>query len=252
MRPGRVGRDGQVRARPVFHFEPFVAANLALRRRLGYAVRMRVSFVVGMAAVALFASGCIANPFGSTSDSSTSTTADLPGTLIGTYGVTAIETANSCGEGALGETADWSFTVSFSEDGSTVYWNSGNGPITGVLGSDGISFSFVNSIVTDMRTSTTTSDPQTSTGFWGAGGGTGTYGLPACSVERDDAASGFFSGDVVTSSTSALTFSGSLIYEYSPTPGSSCEDLVTGSPTAAPQFLALPCSMAFTLGGTRE
>jgi hypothetical protein len=191
--------------------------------------------------------GCKINPFGDESGGTT-TPEPLPGDAIGSFSVSAVETANTCGEGALGETPTWSFAVNLSKDGTTIYWDSGSGPVTGVLAADAMGFSFSNTIVTDMRPPADP-DPETdSTGTFGVGGGFTMPALPPCSMARVDSAVGTLSSTVDP----IASFSGSLTYAYAPTPGSSCADLVTGTITTPPQFQTLPCGMTFSISGARQ
>lgn len=156
--------------------------------------------------------------------------AHQPGTALGTFHVAATSTTNDCGQGALGSAASWEFDVKLSRDDGTLFWNNGQELISGALGADGKTFSFGTHVVVDMRT-----EEQA--------------GMPPCSVDRADTASGALD----TADENAASFDGSLSYAYSPTQDSLCSDLVAGSdmPGSEPVFAALPCTMAYQLTGTK-
>jgi hypothetical protein len=149
-----------------------------------------------------------------------------PGEDIGRYTVTGTITANTCGEGALGEQATWVFPVHMSKAPHILYWDNGQAVIPGVLAADGVSFSFDSGVVMNMRAADQ-------------------VGLPPCSVNRDDHAEGVLDSAADT----VRSFTGELTYTFTPTPGSSCDDLVSG---VAPIVAALPCSMSYGLAGQRE
>jgi hypothetical protein len=146
-----------------------------------------------------------------------------PGKFLGTYHVDAKREATTCGEGALGSTASWSFDVRLSRDEGAVFWDNGAEVIAGALAPDDVTFSFTTGVVVDMR--------DESSAPW----------LPPCSIARGDGAEGVLAADTAG-------FTGKLTYDFSPTQGSDCTDLVAGS---MPVFAALPCAMRYTLSGVR-
>jgi hypothetical protein len=147
-----------------------------------------------------------------------------PGADLGTFRVDATREANTCGDAALGGApATWSFELRLRRGDSALYWDNGVEIIPGVLGADGQSFSFDTGIVVDMRAQ-------------------GSAGLPPCSVARRDRASGTLDAE-------DDAFKGSLSYDFAPTQGSACEDLVTSE---MPSFGALPCSMKYALDAERS
>jgi hypothetical protein len=141
------------------------------------------------------------------------------------FHVQATETSNSCGQGALGSTPKWEFDVRLSRGESQLFWDTGGEVVPGVIASDGVTFSLQTGVVVDMRTP--------------ADGA-----LPPCTISRTDTASGVLDG----AGTDASSFTGELSYEYTPTAGSSCTDLVISE---MPVFAALPCKMAYTLTAQR-
>jgi hypothetical protein len=150
---------------------------------------------------------------------------DARGEPLGTFHVDAKEMANSCGEGALGASTAWSFEVKLSRVDQSLLWNNGQEIITGSLAADE-SFAFTSEVLMNMRTDTSA------------------HGLPACSIDRSDAAKGSLQG-----SASVTGLSGTLSYAFQPTSGSSCDDLLA-APTAT--FAALPCTMTFAITGARS
>jgi hypothetical protein len=148
-----------------------------------------------------------------------------PGTDLGTFQVTGSSIANTCGEGALGEQQTWPFTVKLARDTSNVFWDNGQAVIAGALASDGVSFSFDSGVVMDMR-------PPENTG------------LPPCSLSRTDHAA----GTLGSTGTDVTSFSGQLTYQFSPTAGSRCDDVVSG-PTAL--VATLPCGFGYQLTAQR-
>jgi hypothetical protein len=148
---------------------------------------------------------------------------DGPGDFIGVFGVDAKQDANTCGAGALNAPATWSFEVRLSRETGLMYWDNGAELITGDLDSDKHTFSFETSVIVDMRDQN--SEP------W----------LPPCSVTRRDQSSGKVADD-------DASFSGKLSYDFAPTSGSDCSDLVMSDP---PVFAAIPCGMTYTLSAKR-
>lgn len=148
-----------------------------------------------------------------------------PGESLGTFHLTATQTKNSCGAGALGAPESWEFDVSFATGEESLYWNSGGQVIVGELSDDGKSFAFATDVLIDMR------DPDD--GF-----------SPPCSMARHDVAKGTFKME----DEAAISASGTLTYSFKPTEGSDCADLVTSE---TPVFAQIPCSMSYSFKAPR-
>ncbi len=179
----------------------------------------------GFAALSMFAlAGCF--QFGDSSSEGSGTTGGSTTNVQGSFGAfTASLTLSqtTCGQGALGMPNDWSMTVGLGVDrAGACTWDVGSGPVEGSCA--GAMMAFAGKIVIDMRQ-----------------GGDGT--LPACSIERDDAA------NLTLDNTSAPTsFSGTLSYTFTPTSNSDCADLYLGS---NPDFATLPCTVQYGLSGNK-
>jgi hypothetical protein len=151
--------------------------------------------------------------------------AHQPGDALGTYHVAAIRGANTCGDGALGNAATWEFDVKLARGGAEIFWNNGAEEIDGTIDADDETFHFSTGVLMNMRTADS-------------------HGLPACSIQRADQANGKLAG----TGTDVASFDGKLEFDFAPTEGSSCEDLVTGS-TAV--LAKLPCGILYSITGTR-
>ncbi|MGK4005504.1 hypothetical protein WMF31_22960 [Sorangium sp. So ce1036] len=159
--------------------------------------------------------------------------AHAPGTALGTFHVVGTQTANTCGEGALGATRSWEFNVELARDAGVLFWDNGASLVPGVLDEDLLSFSVEARVVVDMRT-----------GDMPPG--------PPCSVERRDRVRGELGGAGRGLDDDDVTrFEGRLSFDYAPTAGSRCEDLVVSELSVAPVFAALPCTMVYALTATR-
>lgn len=152
--------------------------------------------------------------------------AHAPGTQLGTFHVTASRTENTCGEGALGNQPTWNFDVKLARDPGALYWNNGVELIRGDLDADAVTFHFTAAIETNMRAGASPS-------------------LPPCSVRRSDQAKGVLDAKDET----AHAFTGSLSYDFTPTSGSSCDDLVSGDKSI---LAALPCRFAYKLTAEKK
>lgn len=152
-----------------------------------------------------------------------------PGTALGRYHVVGTQVGNTCGEGALGATRSWAFDVELARDEGVLYWNNGATVVPGVLDDDEVSFSIEARVVVDMR------------------GGDMPPGLP-CSIERRDVAR----GKLDNASDDVERFEGTMTFEFAPTTGSRCEDLVVGELSVEPQFTALPCWIVYDLAAKRS
>jgi len=142
-----------------------------------------------------------------------------PGDQLGTFHITAKEQHNSCGSGALGAPAVWELDVKLAWGDGTIFWNSGGEVISGVLSDDRTQFDIQTDVVIDMRTDAD-------------------KGKPPCSMARHDTAKGTLAlaGDAVSEAKGALS------YDFAPTEGSKCGDLVTSDPAL---FEVLPCSIEY-------
>jgi hypothetical protein len=149
--------------------------------------------------------------------------ADGPGDFIGVFAVDAKQDANTCGAGAQGAPETWSFEVRLSREIGIIYWNPGTDGVTGKLDADKHSFAFDATIVVDKR--------DANSAPW----------LPPCSVSRHDRSSGKIADD-------DESFTGKLTYDWAPTIGSDCTDLVMSD---VAEFAALPCGMTYTLDAKR-
>lgn len=171
----------------------------------------RARFFVALALSPLV--GCLDKPYDP----------DGPGEFIGVFSVDAKQEANSCGAGALDAPASWTFDVRLSREVGVLLWNNGTEYIEGELSSDKRVFSFATSVIVDMR--------DQNSPAW----------LPPCSIARADRSNGTIAGD-------DASFTGKLSYDFAPTSGSDCTDLVT---SAMPEFAALPCGISYTLEAKR-
>jgi hypothetical protein len=155
--------------------------------------------------------------------------AKQPGTPLGTFHVTATQTANTCGDKALGAPASWEFDVKLARAAGTLYWDNGAQQVSGSLSDGTQAFSVAGTVVEDMR----------------AGGESGS----PCSVERDDAATGALVGKDADIS----SVSGQLSFSFHAQAGTQCEDLVqtTAQSPKNVVFAALPCSMTYTFAAPR-
>ena len=142
-----------------------------------------------------------------------------PGDALGTFHITAKQSQNSCGAGALGAPATWELDVKLAWGEGQIFWNSGGEIIVGELSEDRRSFEIVTSVLVDMRTKEDA-------------------GRPPCSIQRTDVAK----GTLERSDEGVSSFSGTLSYAYDPTAGSDCADLLAPE---APVLAALPCSMTY-------
>jgi hypothetical protein len=148
-----------------------------------------------------------------------------PGDALGTFHITAKQTQNSCGDGALGAPPVWEFDVKLSWAEDSIFWNSGGEVIPGTLSDDRASFEIASDVVMNMRTEADA-------------------GKKPCSIARHDEAK----GKLVAQGEGVASVSGTLSYAYTPTSGSDCTDLVASE---APLFAALPCAMTYSFEAPR-
>lgn len=151
--------------------------------------------------------------------------AHQPGDPLGTYHVVAKRGANTCGDGALGNQAAWEFDVKLARGGAQIFWDNGAEIIDGTIDADEKSFHFDSGVVMNMRTAED-------------------RGLPACSIQRLDQAD----GTLAATGVDVASFEGKLAFDFAPSAGSSCSDLVQGSSAI---LAALPCKIVYAISGTR-
>ncbi len=154
----------------------------------------------------------------------------LPGTLLGTYQVTATAGTSTCGSG-LGAPAVYQFDVELSQTLATLHWSwlddspVASGPLTPVSSTD-----------PDLQASlTSTQSGNVDATATGAG---------PCTMTRSDAL-------VVTlgAGTPPHTFAGTMSYAFTVASGASCSDQLAAS---GGEYAELPCSLAYTIAGTRQ
>jgi hypothetical protein len=144
----------------------------------------------------------------------------LPGAMLGTYKVVGQSKKNSCG---LGAPDPWTFDAELSLQGSTLYWSwmDGSPLLSGSLGSQGHA--------TLTRTGTVNADSTDA-------------GLGPCNLERSDAL------DLVLGDGNA-SFGGTIGYSFAVANGATCTDQLVSS---GGMFRALPCTVQYTVSGTRQ
>jgi hypothetical protein len=144
----------------------------------------------------------------------------LPGAMLGTYQVVGQSKTNSCG---LGAPNPWSFDAELSEQGTTIYWSwmDGSPLLSGSLGGQGK--------VTLGRSGTVNADSTDA-------------GLGPCNLQRTDDLE-------LTLATGNKSFTGTISYSYVVASGATCTDQLASS---GGQFSALPCTVTYTVTGTRQ
>jgi hypothetical protein len=151
----------------------------------------------------------------------------LPGTVLGTYKVTATPRTNTCGSG-LGVPDPWVFEVEISEQGTKLYWSwlDGSALLSGTVDADA-------STTTTLTSNTSGNvDP-------GADGAAG-----PCTMQRSDT--------IATSLGSGSppgTFSGTIQYDFGIVSGSTCADQLS---SAGGSYAALPCTVVFSMSASRQ
>jgi hypothetical protein len=143
--------------------------------------------------------------------------------MLGTYAVTGMLAKNSCGAG-LGAPSPWKFDVQMSEQGQKLYWSN-------LEGSPPLSNTLVNNATTITSTETSNVD--------GTDAGAG-----PCTMTRTDTL------EVSLAQGSApATFTGSLEYAFSVANGADCSDQLSAN---GGMYDTLPCSMSYTIAGSRK
>src|SRR5580658_4030958 len=136
----------------------------------------------------------------------------LPGTMYGTYKVTAETQTNSCGAG-IDAPDPWVFDAQVSQDGTTVYWSfmDGNAPLSGIRTESSASI-----------TQNTTADVDATEA-----------GLGPCTMSRADTLTLTFA-----TGSPPPSFTGTITYQFTVPSGSTCTDQLA---SAGGQYNALPC-----------
>ncbi len=145
-----------------------------------------------------------------------------PGTALGTFHVDGALLATSCGAAP----DPWTFDVKLARDARTLYWIQGGLPVAGTLDAS-------------AHASLTATDTQTIQAA--------DAGIIGCAVTRDDTldtALVVAAADV----NDVAAFSGKLTYTFRATAGSDCSGELA---IAGGDFAQLPCSITYTLKGTR-
>jgi hypothetical protein len=154
----------------------------------------------------------------------------LPGTLLGTYQVTATAGTSTCGSG-LGAPGVYQFDVELSRTVATLHWSwldnapVASGPLTPVSSTDAtLQASLVSSQSSNVDPSAAGSGP--------------------CTMTRTDTL-------LVTlgTETPPQKFTGTMSYAFTVESGANCADQLAAS---GGDYAELPCSLAYTIAGTRQ
>ncbi|MDP9152197.1 MAG: hypothetical protein M3O36_19910 [Myxococcota bacterium] len=154
--------------------------------------------------------------------------ASLPGTALGTYNVTGTLGTNTCGS-SLGPSNPWTFSVSLSKDGTTLYWEntSGSGQLSGALNASG------------MATLTTTITANVDASEAGAG---------ACYLQDTQTiALALASGSTPSGFTGTFTYAFAVATTIATSVN--CGDQLA---SAGGPYATLPCTVAYSLKATRR
>ena len=155
----------------------------------------------------------------------------LPGTSLGKYKVVATLGTNTCGSG-INASNPWNFTVQISQDGSTLY-------LANEDGSDEVSGSFDS---TEQTSATLVSAVTENVNSAATAGGT------TCNLTlATNFALTFASGSPPP------TFTGTATYAYSvATSVSSNTDCTAQLSSAGGKYSTLPCTVSYSIKGTRQ
>jgi hypothetical protein len=149
-----------------------------------------------------------------------------PGTKLGTFHVSAKLTQTTCGS----VPNPWEFDVRINHDGPTLYWIQGGAPIQGRV--DATARTQLHAqVVQEVRRA----DQKTRTA--------------SCSIARTDVLAVTLvgaDGKPTTDPALMTSFGGDLIYAFTPTEGSACDDQLA---TVGGDFDALPCEVHYDLSG---
>lgn len=150
-----------------------------------------------------------------------------PGTQLGTFHVSAALQRSTCGA----TPNPWEFDVRLNHDGTVLYWIQGAAPTAGDVD----------------KTATTKLKTEA------------VYEVRAADAKKKKAVCALSRQDSVTMTLAAAdntpavdpsnttSFTGELVYSFTPTEGSDCSDQVVGSGGG---FEALPCEVAYAITGT--
>jgi hypothetical protein len=147
----------------------------------------------------------------------------LPGAQLGTFRVVANSKGNTCG---LGAPDPWAFDAQLSRNGALVYWSwmDGSPLLSGPV---------------DSSSKAEIQDEQT-------GNVDGTdAGLGPCTMERQAVL------DLDLSGAATGSFRGSIVYTFSAASGADCSDQLA-SAGAGGQYGALPCTITYSMVGTKQ
>lgn len=144
----------------------------------------------------------------------------MPGTALGTFSITAKQTANTCGAG-LGATDPWKFDIELSIDGSELYWRQSDATVSGAL---------------DDSLQATFSGTMTESGG-------GDAGKNSCSLTRSDKTQ-----IKLDSKTDTKSVTGSISFTYTVVSGTDCASALA---PAGGVFDMLPCSVSYSFEGSR-
>jgi hypothetical protein len=145
----------------------------------------------------------------------------VPGTLLGSYAVTARIAEDECNADLLGAPDPWMFPLKLSRFQDDLYWLNGREAIVGELDEKAETFAFSTRVDVEVT-------PPTGASF-------------GCTVSRYDRAAGKldFEAEAV------VALEGELEFEYRAKPGAECFEIV-GVPGG---FVTLPCVLRYRMVG---
>ena len=147
----------------------------------------------------------------------------LPGTQLGTFRVVASSKQNTCG---LGAPDPWAFDAALSRDGALVYWSwmDGSPLLSGPVDAQSAA-----ELDDDMTANVDPTD---------AGDG-------PCTMDRKSVL------DLDLGGAATGSFRGTLTYSFSAVAGADCSDQLVSS-GAGGQYDALPCTITYSMVGTKQ
>jgi hypothetical protein len=148
-------------------------------------------------------------------------TPQMPGTMLGTYKVTAQSETNTCGISAPNP---WTFDVRLSKDGTKIYWDwmDGSPYLSGPLTSS--QATLTSSVLEDVD---------------GTDAGPG-----PCNMSRADTIT-----VTLPSGSSPGSFTGTIAYAFAASTGANCSDQLTSGGGA---YSELPCSITYATSAARQ